>query len=362
MAGAAGSAASPASARRPGRSIGRSVGGLMLVVALAIVFGPRSSSGSSSTWSIADSGLAAWDRAVAEWGSRQRHVVVDQRPRRAHRSRRHRLPRRDLRRGRRLRLRPSPQRSTSPCSCSSSSPAWCDQQRAQVDRRSRAARRDAPRRHVRLVVPVRPLGRGRGGVVRPGARRRPPLAAAGPGCGGRRRRRSSRSPWPRPAPCSACTGSPTSSPVSLVGWGWFLLTRSCSAGASAPRRAGSPAAAGSVADAMISPPRRRGRPRATARYTSAATGVLGGHGEHRAAVVVGLGPLEHHPGLAPAEARRGTCGWRRTGRPRRPIASGRAVAPTDASQHPADELAGARQTEPDHPPLARGAARCGSAS
>ena len=36
-------------------------------------------------------------------------------------------------------------------------------------------------------------------------------------------RSSSPSPWRRAGHCSACTGSPTSSPAWPLGWGWFLL-------------------------------------------------------------------------------------------------------------------------------------------
>ena len=60
----------PASARRA-RSIDRQVvGGLMLVVALAIVFVTAFVVGAVFDMVDRNCGLAAWDQAVAEWGSR----------------------------------------------------------------------------------------------------------------------------------------------------------------------------------------------------------------------------------------------------------------------------------------------------
>ena len=189
------------------RAIDRqAVGGLMLAVALAIVFVTALVVGVVFDMVDRDSGLARWDSAVADWGSANATALVDRRARRAHRSRRHGVPRRHRRRRRDLRLRPPPQRERRPVPVRRPRRRGDHQQRRQVDRRPGAPRRPAPRRDVRLLVPVRALGGRRGGVVRPRARRQPSLVR---GAAGRRplpSPRSSRSRWPRPAPSSACTG------------------------------------------------------------------------------------------------------------------------------------------------------------
>ena len=144
------------------------------------------------------------------------------------------------------------------------------QQRAEADRRPRATRRPAPRRDGRLVVPVRALDRPR---LRRGSPSPSSSPATGRGAGGPSPplppRRSS-SPWRRRAPCSACTGSPTSWPAC-----WSAGAGSCSA----PSRS-----AGGCSGSVSRP---SGPPTLQRR--------LRRQGEDRAAVVVGLGPLEDHP-------------------------------------------------------------------
>ena len=114
-------------------------------------------------------GLARWDRPC-------RRVGQPTTPRRGRRTVLDRLT--DLggtpvvvvrrrRRGRPVDYVAPPQRQRASCSWRSSLVGVAaDQQRAQVARRPRAPRRPAPRRHRRVVVPVRALGRGRRGLVR----------------------------------------------------------------------------------------------------------------------------------------------------------------------------------------------------
>ena len=120
----------------PARAIDQQVvGGLMLVVALAIVFVTALVVGIVFDMVDRDSGLARWDTAVAEWGSENAtswstnvlDALTDLGGTR--------LPRRDLRRGRDLRLRPSPQPERRPVPARRARRRVDDQQRAQADRR-----------------------------------------------------------------------------------------------------------------------------------------------------------------------------------------------------------------------------------
>ena len=184
-------APSPASARPPGRSTAGVVGGLMLRRRPGDrLRRPRSSSGSCSTWSTATAGWPAGTGRSPSGAAEQRHDVVDRRCSTG-------SPTSvappylvvlvvavavcRLRRHRNANVRAVPRSSSSSASC-------CINNGAQVDRRPRTSRRPAPRRDVRLVVPVRALGGGGRGVVRRRPRRRPPLVAARPG------RRPPRSP------------------------------------------------------------------------------------------------------------------------------------------------------------------------
>ena len=147
---------------------------------------------------------------------------------------------------------------------------------------ARPTRRGPSRRRRRVVVPVRTLGGGRGGVVRVRPRPLAALVAHGSGRSPRPPPRSSPVPWRRRVPCSACTGSPTSSPASP----------SAGAGSpSAPWRSG----------AACSASANRWRRRPTSSRRSGLERRASCDGEHGAPVVVGPAPLQHHRGAVVGE-------------------------------------------------------------
>ena len=224
----AGPLARPPPALRRGRPIDRPavIGGLMLVVALAVVFATALVVGVVFDMVDRDRGLARWDRAVAEWGSRNATAWSTERARHAHRPRRHRATWLVIARGRRRRTTTSA--TATPTSSlfllvvlvgvvlvNNGLKLIVDRERPDVTHLVGTSGSSFPSGHsaaaaaawfaLALVV------------ARHWSRRRP-------GRGRGRRRRDQPSPWPRRARCSACTGSPTSSPA----W-WSAGAGSCSA-------------------------------------------------------------------------------------------------------------------------------------
>ena len=259
----------------PARAIDRQVvGGLMLAVALAIVFVTALVVGIVFDMVDRDSGLAEWDTAVAEWGSENAtswstgaldaltdlggttYLVVICVAVAIYDYVRHR----NLNVALFLLVV-----LVGVSAINNGLKLIVDRDRPDVT---------APRQPLRLVVPVGALRRGGGGMVRAGPRRQPVLAAAGTGRGGRGRRdrHRGRGDIPRPA------RRPLAHRRRRRGDGRLGLV---------------PAHRARVRRADAAP-RRAGR---RAFYNA----DVGRHGEQRAAVVARLGPFEHHPGIPLAQ-------------------------------------------------------------